>query len=103
MIFRRLYNDRLAQASYLLACEATRQAIVVDPLRDPEPYLEVAALEDVKIAFVTETHLHADFLSGAEALAARTGAELLFSAEGEDSGGEARLRRTGASALREGD
>jgi hydroxyacylglutathione hydrolase len=103
MIFRRLYHDRLAQASYLLACEATRQAIVVDPLRDPEPYLEAAALEDVQIAFVTETHLHADFLSGAEALAARTGAALLLSAEGGDPGVDARLRRTGATALRSGD
>jgi len=103
MIFRRLYHDRLAQASYLLACESTRQAILVDPLRDPEPYLEAAALEDVQIAFVTETHLHADFLSGAEALAARTGATLLLSAEGEDGGSEARLRRTGATALRNHD
>jgi hydroxyacylglutathione hydrolase len=103
MIFRRLYHDRLAQASYLLACEATRQAIVVDPLRDPEPYLEAAALEDVRIAFVTETHLHADFLSGAEALAAATDATLLLSAEGEDAGVETRLRRTGATALRSGD
>ena len=103
MIFRRLYHDRLAQASYLLACETTRQAIVIDPLRDPEPYLEAAALDDVRIAFVSETHLHADFLSGAEALAARTGATLLLSAEGDDTGIEARLRRTGATALRTGD
>src|SRR3954453_13839811 len=103
MIFRRLYHDRLAQASYILACETTRQAIVVDPLRDPEPYLEAAALDDVRIAFVTETHLHADFLSGAEALAARAGATLFLSAEGEDAGVEARLRRTGANALRAGD
>ncbi|HEX7980359.1 MAG TPA: MBL fold metallo-hydrolase [Gemmatimonadaceae bacterium] len=103
MIFRRLYHDRLAQASYILACEATRQAIVIDPLRDPEPYLEAAALDDVRIAFVSETHLHADFLSGAEALAARTGATLLLSAEGDDTGIEARLRRTDATALRTGD
>jgi len=103
MIFRRLYHDRLAQASYILACEATRQAIVIDPLRDPEPYLEAAALDDVRIAFVSETHLHADFLSGAEALAARTGATLLLSAEGGDAGTEERLRRTGATALRAGD
>jgi hydroxyacylglutathione hydrolase len=103
MIFRRLYHDRLAQASYILACETTRQAIVVDPLRDPEPYLAAAALDDVRIAFVAETHLHADFLSGAEALAARAGATLFLSAEGEDAGVEVRLRRTGAKALRAGD
>ena len=103
MIFRRLYHDRLAQASYLIACETSRQAIVVDPLRDPEPYFAAAALEDVQITHVAETHLHADFLSGAEALAARCGAELLLSAEGGDAGTDARLRRTGASELRGGD
>jgi hydroxyacylglutathione hydrolase len=103
MIFRRLYHDRLAQASYLVACEASRRAIVVDPLREPEPYLEAAALEDVQIAYVTETHLHADFLSGAEALASLTGAELLLSAEGADEGTAARLRRTRATPLRGGD
>ncbi|HEX7942013.1 MAG TPA: MBL fold metallo-hydrolase, partial [Gemmatimonadaceae bacterium] len=103
MIFRRLYHDRLAQASYLVACETTRQAIVIDPLRDPEPYLEAAALDDVRIAYVTETHLHADFLSGAEALAARAAAALLLSAEGGDAGVAARLRRTGDTALRTGD
>src|SRR5512144_397577 len=96
MILRRLYHDRLAQASYLIACEATRKAIVVDPLRDPARYLEAAALEDVRIELVTETHLHADFLSGAEALARETGAELLLSVEGGDEGTTSRLQRTGA-------
>ena len=103
MILRRLYHDRLAQASYLIACEATRRAIVVDPLRDPAPYLEAAALEDVRIELVTETHLHADFLSGAEPLAREIGAELLLSAEGVDEAGESRLLRTGARPLRHGD
>jgi hydroxyacylglutathione hydrolase len=103
MIFRRLYHDRLAQASYLIACEATRRAIVIDPLRDPAPCLEAAALEDVRIALVTETHLHADFLSGAEPLARETGAELMLSAEGVDEAGESRFLRTGARPLRQGD
>ena len=103
MIFRRLYHDRLAQASYLIGCEATRKAIVIDPLRDPARYLEAAALEDVRIELVTETHLHADFLSGAEALARATGAQLLLSAEGGDEGTTSRLQRTGARPLRNGD
>ncbi|PYP77985.1 MAG: hypothetical protein DMD35_13030 [Gemmatimonadetes bacterium] len=72
MIFRRLYYDRLAQASYLIACEATRRAIVIDPLRDPTACLEAAAFEDVRIELVTETHVHADFLSGAETLSRST-------------------------------
>jgi hydroxyacylglutathione hydrolase len=103
MILRRLYHDRLAQASYLIACEATRRAIVVDPLRDPARYLEAADLDDVRIELVAETHVHADFLSGAEALARDTGAELLLSVEGGDEGTTARVRRTGAHGLRHGD
>ena len=103
MILRRLYHDRLAQASYLIACEATRKAIVIDPLRDPAPYLEAAAFEDVQIELVTETHLHADFLSGAEALAAETGATLLLSAEGGEMSAPDRLRRSSARSLRDGD
>jgi hydroxyacylglutathione hydrolase len=84
MLFRRLYNDRLAQASYLIACQASKQAIVVDPLRDPALYLDVARQEGVRISHVTETHVHADFLSGAAALASAAGAELLLSGEGSD-------------------
>jgi hydroxyacylglutathione hydrolase len=103
MIFRRLYHERLAQASYLIACEATRQAVVVDPLRDPGIYRRAAAREDVRIAYVTETHLHADFLSGAEALAADTGATLLLSAAARDDATAARLRRTRARPLHDGD
>jgi hydroxyacylglutathione hydrolase len=103
MIFRRLYHERLAQASYLIACEATRRAIVIDPLRDPAPYFEAASVEDVRIELVTETHLHADFLSGAERLANETGAELLLSAECADDAGAARISRGGARPLRHGD
>ncbi len=103
MILRRLYHDRLAQASYLIACEATRRAIVVDPLRDPARYLEAADLDDVRIELVAETHVHADFLSGAEALAGGTGAELLLSLEGGEEETSARVARTGARGLRHGD
>jgi len=103
MIFRRLYHDRLAQASYLIACETTRRAIVIDPLRDPARYVEAAAFDDVRIELVAETHVHADFLSGAEALAGETGAQLLLSAEGGDEATAARVRRTGARGLRHGD
>ena len=103
MIFRRLYHDRLAQASYLVACEATRKAIVIDPLRDPTSYLEAAEFEDVRIEIVTETHVHADFLSGAEALARETGATLLLSAEGGEASTGERLQRLDARPLRHDD
>src|SRR5689334_18427710 len=103
MIFRRLHHDRLAQASYLIASEATRQAIVIDPLRDPAIYVEAAEQEDVRIAFVAETHVHADFLSGAETLARQTGAELLLSSESAGEQALARVRRAGAKGLVDGD
>ena len=87
MLFRRIYNDRLAQAAYLVACQRSKEAIIVDPLRDPEPYLAAARQEGVRISMVTETHLHADFISGSAALAEAAGAELLLSGEGSGLAG----------------
>ncbi len=87
MLFRRLYHDRLAEAAYLVACQRTGEAIVVDPLNDPQAYLAVAQQEGVRIAMVTETHLHADFVSGAAALANAAGAELLLSGAGPGTAG----------------
>jgi hydroxyacylglutathione hydrolase len=83
MLLTRIYEDGLAQASYLVACERTSVAMIVDPNRDVDRYIEAAARERVQITTVTETHIHADFLSGSRELARRTGAELLLSAEGD--------------------
>ncbi len=82
MFFRELYDQALAQASYVIGCQATGEAIVIDPLRDPAPYLDVARAEGLRITHVTETHIHADFVSGARELRAATGARLYLSAEG---------------------
>ena len=82
MLVRRFYDDRLAQAAYLIGCQRTGDALVIDPPRDIAPILEAARAEGMRIAKVTETHIHADFVSGARELAAATGAELLLSAEG---------------------
>ena len=82
MFFRELYDQSLAQASYIIGCQATGEAIVIDPLRDPAPYLEVARAEGLRITHVTETHIHADFVSGARELRAAAGARLYLSAEG---------------------
>jgi hydroxyacylglutathione hydrolase len=103
MLFRRLYHDRLAQAGYLIACQATKEAIVVDPLRDPAPYVDAARQDGVRITHVTETHIHADFLSGASALANATGAELLLSGEGAGPMGYDRSAYPRARWLRNGD
>src|SRR6478736_4103243 len=82
MLLKRLYDPKLAQASYLIACQATGDAIVVDPNRDVDQYIRAAADEGVRITFVTETHIHADFVSGSRELAERTGAKLYLSDEG---------------------
>jgi hydroxyacylglutathione hydrolase len=82
MLVRRCYDERLAQASYLIGCQATGEAIVIDPARDITPYLDAARQERARITRITETHIHADFLSGSRELAAATGAEILLSAEG---------------------
>lgn len=82
MLLRYFYDPALAQASYMLGCQASGEAIVIDPARDIAPYLAAAEREGVRIAHVTETHIHADFVSGARELAAVTGARLYLSAEG---------------------
>jgi hydroxyacylglutathione hydrolase len=83
MILKHFYDAKLAQASYLVGCAATGEALVVDPSRDVEPYLEAAEREGLQITHVTETHIHADFVSGARELAERTGAKLYLSDEGD--------------------
>ena len=72
MLVRRFYDDRLAQAAYLIGCQRTGDALVIDPPRDIAPILEAARAEGMRIAKVTETHIHADFVSGARELAAAT-------------------------------
>ena len=79
MLLRRFYDDTLAQASYLVGCQRTGEAIVVDPNRDAEQYVAAAKSEGVRVTHVTETHIHADFVSGARELARRAGAQLLLS------------------------
>jgi len=68
----------LAQFSYMV--EDSGKAVVIDPMRDISRYLEAAAAKGVKITHVVETHIHADYASGAKALAEHTGAELAVSA-----------------------
>ena len=82
MIIRNLYYDKLAQASYLIGCGATGDAMVIDPTRDEDLYMKLAASLGLKITAVTETHIHADYLSGSRELAAATGAKIYLSDEG---------------------
>ena len=79
MIFVRFYDEPLAQASYLVGCSAHGVAVVIDPNRLVDQYIAAAESRGLRIGFVTETHIHADFISGTRELAARTGAEVLVS------------------------
>ncbi len=82
MHFEHIYDKSLAHASYLIGCQKERVAAVIDPKRDVDTYIEIAAANNMKITHILETHIHADFLSGSRELAALTGAEMYLSAEG---------------------
>lgn len=103
MIIHRLYDQRLAQASYLIACARAGEAVVIDPLRDIRPYLRVAEEQRVRIAHVTETHIHADFVSGSRDLARATGAQLYLSAMGGAEWAYGYAAAAKARLLRDGD
>jgi hydroxyacylglutathione hydrolase len=79
MYFGQFYLGCLAHASYMLASQD--EAVVVDPQRDVELYLKAAAERGVTIRHIFETHLHADFVSGHQELAARTGAKIYMGAK----------------------
>ena len=82
MFFQQIYEKGLSQYSYFIGCQENKSAIVIDPKRDIETYLQIAEREGYKISHIAETHIHADFLSGSRELAAETGAEILLSDEG---------------------
>jgi hydroxyacylglutathione hydrolase len=69
-MFQRYFDAGLAQASYLVACERTHEAVVIDPRRDIDVYIAAARQHQLTIVAAIETHIHADFLSGARELAA---------------------------------
>ena len=79
MYFQQFYLTCLAHASYMLGSEGV--AAVVDPQRDVDIYLEEAGKQNLKIAYIIETHLHADFVSGHHELAQRTSAEIVLGAQ----------------------
>jgi hydroxyacylglutathione hydrolase len=103
MLLKRFYDDKLAQASYLVGCQATGESLVIDPHRDVALYVRSAAAEGLRVTHVTETHIHADFASGALELAHRTGAQLLLSAMGTPDWQYAFASRVGALLLKDGD
>jgi hydroxyacylglutathione hydrolase len=83
VVFEAVRTDGLAHLSYLVGDRTSGRATVIDPRRDVEVYLELAARHRLTITHALETHIHADFVSGSRELAARTGtARVGASAEG---------------------
>lgn len=82
MFFQHVYDKSLSQGSYVIGCQQTSEAIVIDAQRDIDVYLEIAEQNNLNITHITETHIHADFLCGSRELAAATGAKMYLSDEG---------------------
>ena len=76
MKVEQLYTNCLSEAAYFI--ESDGEAAVIDPLRDYQPYIDMAAKRNVKIKYVFETHFHADFVSGHLDLSAKTGAPIIY-------------------------
>jgi hydroxyacylglutathione hydrolase len=69
-MFERYFDEGLAQSSFVIGCERTRDAVVIDPRRDAGVYVEAAAQHGYRIVYAIETHVHADFVSGSRELTA---------------------------------
>ncbi len=82
MLLKYFYDNALAHASYMVGCQKSGEAIIVDPGRDIDQYLKAAEREGLKIVGAADTHIHADYVSGARELADRVGAKLFVSDEG---------------------
>ncbi|MEU3307406.1 MBL fold metallo-hydrolase [Nocardiopsis sp. NPDC006832] len=98
MLLERVYDNDLSQAGYFIGCQARGEAIVIDARRDIDDHLDLARAHGMRIVAVTETHIHADYLSGTRELAAATGATVYVSGEGGRDwqyGFEARRLRDG--------
>lgn len=83
MLFRQIFDPKLAQYAYLVGCQETKEALIIDPERDIDQYLDLAEAEGLNIVAVAETHIHADFLSGAREFAERINTKLYLSDEGD--------------------
>jgi hydroxyacylglutathione hydrolase len=82
MLLRQVFDPYLAQYAYLIGCQRTGEALVIDPERDVERYKALAEANDLRLTAVAETHIHADFVSGAQELAADPEMRVYVSGEG---------------------
>ena len=82
MLLRQIFDPKLAQYAYLIGCQRTGEALIIDPERDVDRYVEMAQQEGLRLTAAAETHIHADFLSGTRELAAQ-GLKVYLSDEGD--------------------
>jgi hydroxyacylglutathione hydrolase len=85
MFVQRVFTEGLAQASFVIGSERTGEAVVIDPRRDVQVYLDIAAAHNLRITHVYETHIHADYASGTQELVAASGATAMLSAAGQSN------------------
>ena len=85
MFFKQFFDKKLAQTSYMVACQKTQEAIIIDPKRVIDEYQEVAEAEGFNITQVAETHIHADFASGLRDASQRFNATAYVSDEGDEN------------------
>lgn len=83
MFMRMVYDEKLAQGAYLIGCQQSGEAIVIDPQRDIDRYVKLAQENELRVIAVAETHIHADFLSGSRELAEFYNAHVYVSDEGD--------------------
>lgn len=104
MFLRQITDSSLAQNAYMIGCQRTGEAIIIDPERDVDRYLKIAADNGFRLTAVADTHIHADYLSGARELMEHHGAIAYLSAEGgPDWQFEWAKEKTNARLLHDGD
>jgi len=87
MNIEQLYTGCLSEAAYYI--ESNGEAAIIDPLRESQPYMDRAEADNARIKYIFETHFHADFVSGHQDLAEKTGATIVFGPTDMDTGYEA--------------
>lgn len=103
MFLKYYYDQSLAHASYMIGCQKSNEAIVIDPARSIDQYLQTAKAQGFRIVGAAETHIHADFVSGSTELAKRVGAKLYLSDEGPSDWKYAFPSQYSTELLKDGD
>jgi hydroxyacylglutathione hydrolase len=84
MFFKQVFEPRLAQYAYIIGCQASGEAVVIDPMRDIQQYYDIAQKEKLNIVAAADTHIHADYISGLREFAER-GIKVYASDEGDSN------------------